>query len=327
MSDTGSLYVLDEPAWVIDATSSPIGCIDYSSDGSLVAFSNRPGCVFVVSSYDGTLRAQLDQSYSNYIVSGIKFHPNDNNLLLVSTRDGYVFLFEVSTGNIVKQTRYLGSTLTSATIDLFGESFVISCSDGSLRIFDLNSFSRTKVLMKVIGRAASAQNIGIQAMMFHPDDTNIILSAVSNDRILIWDVRSGASERTILGPHIRGPGLDMYDGTVITASFRERKQIEVWDFGSCRKMNEIQMKSPSEEHECLATSVRVARCGLDFIAGCDGCNLAQAYNHLSGQYIGGVNQFSSAVTAVAISPFGSSFVVGTNNGDGVCHMIRLNRET
>lgn len=323
MFEPEELFVVDIPAWSIPPTNTPVTVTDYSPDGALVAFSNQPGEVSIASSYDGGIKRRLAQTYSQYPVTGCRFHPSEDSLLLYACRDGFVFLFNILRGEVVLMTRHLGSNLLTMNLDTFGEAFAIACADGSIRVYDIENLQRTKALIKMTGRTVSAQGVSIHALMFHPEDSNIILSASGNDRVLIWDVRSGSSERCLAGPHIRGQGLDMYDGNVLTGSARNTKQLELWDFGTAKKIREIQFDTSFAGKECQIMACKIARNGLNCIAGGSGANLCQAYDYNSGQFIGQSQPFQSAVSTVAASPFGASFVTGSETGDLSCYMIRL----
>jgi len=323
MFEAEELFVVPEPAWSIEATSSPMTCIKYSQDGGRVAYSNRPGVVTVVSSYDGSFQNSTQQNLSSYPVSGLSFHPSDSGILLFSTKDGFIILYNTVSNEIAHFERHLGSNLVSMVTDPFGDSFAIACADGSIRLYDFESIKRTKALINMSGRSSSSQASSIHTIMYHSEDSNIILSAVGNDRVLIWDIRSGTSERAIVGPHIRGDALDMYDGQILTGSYRDKKQLEVWDFGTAKRIKEVHMDSGISGHDCLVTSAKMANNGMNLVAGGGGCNLAQAFDYTSGSFIGQTKSFATPVSCVAMSPFGASFISASENGDASCYMIRL----
>ncbi|OHT12757.1 hypothetical protein TRFO_17302 [Tritrichomonas foetus] len=323
MFEAEELFVIDNAAWSLASTGNPVTVIDYSPDGALVAVSNTPGEVSIVSSYDGTVKRKLSQTRTQYPVTGCKFHPSEDNLILYACRDGFIFTFNILRGEVTSMTRHLGSNLLTMSLDSFGEAFAIACADGSIRLYDIENMQRTKALIKMTGRSISSQSVTIYSLMFHPEDSNIVLSAAGNDRVLIWDVRSGTSERCISGPHIRGNGLDMYDGQIMTASCREKKAIEIWDFGTARKIRDINFDSQIAGGDCTITAAKIARNGLDMFAGGGGVNLTQAFDYSKGSFIGQSCQSQSPVVSLGASPFGASFVNGYENGEVSCYMVRV----
>lgn len=317
------LFVLNQPAWNLPSTNNPVTVIDYSPDGSLVALSNQPGEVLIVSSYDGAVKRKITQERSQHPVTGCQFHPSDENMLLFSCKDGYIFNFDITADDPVNMTRHLGSNLLTMCLDSFGEAFAIACADGSIRLYDLENMQRTKALVKMAGRTVTSQSVTIYSLMFHPEDSNVILSASGNDRVLVWDIRSGSSERSINGPHIRGQGLGMYDGQILTASCREKKALEIWDYGTAKKIRDVNFDNQLAGGDCLINAAKIARNGLDLVAGGSGMNLSQAFEYSRGAVIGQSVQNASPVVQVGVSPFGASFINGHDNGEISCYMIRV----
>lgn len=193
------LFIVEQPAWVLPETSSPVTSIDYSMDGALIAYSNQPGSVFISSVTDGEVKRKLEQTYTQQIMTKVKFHPSEDGILLASTRDGYIICYNIFKNDIVAMARHLGSNLLTMNIDSFGEIFAIGCADGSVRIYDIENLQRTKALVKLVARSASSQAVQIYDMCFHPVDSNIVIAAGWNDRVLFWDIRTGNVERSITG--------------------------------------------------------------------------------------------------------------------------------
>jgi len=317
------LFVCENPAWFIEGTGSPVSCLDFSSDGSVVAFSNIPGQICLSSCFTSDIKRKSLTQYTSQSLTGCRFHPSQESLLLLTSRDGHIMLHDLEKDEVVALSRHLGSNLLTMNVDSFGEIFAIGCADGSIRIYNLENFQRTKALVKMTSRSSIPQQISIYSLVFHPEDSNILLAAGWNDRVLFWDLRTGNAERVIAGPHIRGPGLDIYNDMIITASARDKKQIEVWDYGTTKKIKDIPFDTDDMKKECFANAVKVSRNGLDMVAGGSGSNLAQAFEYTSGTCIGQTDAFNSPVCILSSSPFGSGFVVGTEQGDLASYMIRV----
>ena len=325
MFDPDELFVVDEPAWRCGPTGSPASVIDYSPDGTLVAYSNVPGKVTVVSAYDGQVKRTLEQTYSSAPITGCKFHPSEETMLLATSRDGHIFLFDMLKGEVVQTTRHLGSNLAAMTIDSFGETFAIACADGSLRMYDVENLQRTKALVKMGPRSGGAQVMNVYSLVFHPEDSNVLLAAGWNDRVLLWDVRTGNAERSIAGPHVHGPALDIQNDQILTGSARDKKQIEIWDYGTGKKVKDVSVAYPSgySGPSMLVNAAKYARNGMDIVAGGAGYTATQVFEGTKGKFVGETKAFATPVAACVASPFGSGFVSGAENGEVICHMVRL----
>lgn len=315
------LHVVNPSAYTIQGNGNIMNYIDYNVDGSLVGYSNGNGTVHVATSYDSTPRQTIEQEYSKSPVAGIKFHPAETNLILSTFRDGYIFLSNIDSGGQIAMTRHLGSNLLAVDVDTFGEIFAIACADGSIRIYDIQNLQRTKALVKMTGRTASTSQINIYSVLFHPEDSNVILAAGWNDKILFWDVRTGNSERSINGPHIRGLGLDIYDNTIVSVSSRDKKQVEYWDYRNAKKIRDVSIDSSNTNGPFMPALCKVSRNGQCLSLA--GQNYVQIYDFESNLLIGQTAKSDQNITTLAISPYGTSFVYGTDIGSLTCYMIRL----
>ena len=320
--DTDDLFVTNDPAWQVESSGSAVYGLDYNQDGSLVAYSNSPGEIIVASSYDGEIKRRLSTGVANHPITGLKFHPSEETMLLSTTRDGQILLFNIQKNEISARQRHLGSSLLALSVDSFGEVFSIACADGSLRIYDMESMQRTKALIKLTAKTSSTQAINIYGMIFHPEDSNVILAAGWNDRVIFWDIRTGNPERTITGTHVRGPAVDIHNDVILTGSAREKKQLELWDYGSAKKIKNLNVDANLAGGNVFINTAKISRNGMNVVAGGSGPNVVQAYEYQHGKCFGQA-QFSNPVSIVQASPFGSSFIAATETGEVACYMIRL----
>ncbi|OHT12956.1 hypothetical protein TRFO_17013 [Tritrichomonas foetus] len=323
MFEAEDLCLISTPAWNIDASTTPCTCSDFCPDGNFVAYSNQPGVLSIVSTYFGEEKNRFTQNLTTFPLTSCHFHPSEPDFVLTTSKDGFIFLYNYESGECPLLTRHLGSNLLAMCIDCLGETFAIACADGSIRLYDIENMTRTKALVKMTQRVATSQVNNIYSVVFHPEDSNIIATAGWNDRVFIWDIRSGNPERYIAGPHIRGDGVDFRNDCIVTASAREKKQIEVFDYGTGKKVREIMWDVNRANGSCTVNTLKIARNGLDLIVGGIGSPYAQIFEFTSGRIIGQTGKMGNSISSVAVSPYGSSFFYGTENGDSACQMIRV----
>jgi len=75
-------------------------------------------------------------------------------------------------------------------------------------------------------------------MHFAKFDRNVLLSGGWDNNIFLWDVRTYKSIGNFYGPNICGDCIDtLEDGTILTGSYRDSNQLELWDSKTlrCRK--------------------------------------------------------------------------------------------
>ena len=326
MFDADEVFVIGRPAWTVPATGSAMTCIDYDSTGSKVAYSNSPGNFLVVDAYTGSVKCDFSQVHTKHPLTGLKFNRSQPELILATSKDGYIFLHNWEQNEAIQINRQLGSNILVMDVDPFGEQFAIGCADGTIRLHNINTLQRTKACVKSPQRAAQATSI--YCLCFHSDDPNILLSASWSDRVDIWDIRTGNTERSLVGPHIRGDGIDVLGNVAVTASSRDTRQIEFWDLGTAKRFREMSFdvtRCPGKQ--CLVNNISIARNEQNFVCGGFGAPMAQVFGFRSGAFIGQSIDTTGSAQVSAISPFGSAFVVGSENGDGVCHMIRVKADT
>jgi WD40 repeat protein len=203
--------------------------------------------------------------------------------------------------------------------DCFGDSFAFGCADGSIRIHDSGTLQRSKALVKMANRGLASSG-AISSLKYHPEDPNIIIGATTS-RVVIWDVRTGDSERSISGTHVRGPGLAVYHDSIYTASFRESHQLESWDFGTAKRISEFAFDAQGEKPAQL-NSVSVSRNGLLLVAGGTGLNHARVFDTHTGMVLGTALGMATPVSIVAMAPYGSAFACGSETGAVQFHFIR-----
>jgi len=318
--------VSETPAWSIPPSGSRMTCIDYDPTGNFVAYSNAPGTFVVANALDGTARCEFRQDeLQNAPITGLRFHRSDPEVILGTSKDGCIFLHNHATDRVLNVSRQLGNTVLCANVDSFGEQFAIGCSDGTIRIHDLATLQRTKVCVKNLKHQRGGLVVNIYSVCFHPEDSRFLLAAGWNDRVLFWDARTGQTERGIAGPHVRGDAIDMIGNIIVTASAREKRQIEFWDFGTMKRLAELAFDTTrcAVRTSCLLNHLKIARNEQSFVVGGPGAPCAQLFTLHGGIYIGQTNDMATSAVISAVSPFGSAIVTGGQTGEGLCHMVRV----
>ena len=77
----------------------------------------------------------------------------------------------------------------------------------------------------------------IFGLKYKYNDKNIILSGSWDDNLFIWDLRENNIIKSIYGPHITGQTIDIQNNKILSVSSRTEKCIEIYDFGTCKKLD------------------------------------------------------------------------------------------
>lgn len=80
----------------------------------------------------------------------------------------------------------------------------------------------------------------IYSLKFHGKNPNLCITGGWDERVFIWDLRKndGKPVNFLYGPMICGESLEYRDNIIVSGSWREKEQIEIWDD---RKMAKIQV--------------------------------------------------------------------------------------
>ena len=84
---------------------------------------------------------------------------------------------------------------------------------------------------------------------YNPDDPNFLVSGGWDLNVKIWDIRQPNPVRQIFGPYICGNAIDLNQDVIVTGSYRDSNQLELWDFGSGKHIGKVgwNKQLPSEE--------------------------------------------------------------------------------
>ena len=308
--------VLTDAAWSAGPGEVEVATIDINQDGTKISFTNEPASCSIYAARSGSLLGKMDQKFTQSHIVGMRFIPGTEDILIGAAKDGALIAYDSIEGQVLATHKHLGGNISCLAMDPFGDSFTFGCADGSLRVHDVETLTRTGVLLRTMSKSVTGQTSGVFDVAYHPEDSNIVISAAT-DRVYIWDVRTGASERAFVGTHVRGSGIAIYQNTVYTASLRDSRQLEEWDLATAKKVKEL---TGTQKTGPLST-VAVGRNGLVCVAGgVDGTLIA--FDLFHGTEMNTIQTGASAITDVAVSQQSDMVTVGTERGQVFCHMMR-----
>jgi len=107
------------------------------------------------------------------------------------------------------------------------------------------------------------------SLKFLPDDPNIIISGGWDCTIQIWDIREGRSVNSVFGPSISGDSLDYKNGLIISGSWRNTNQLELWDYKTLTKTSDINWDAGRTSDTCYVYCAQFSKANSKTIAaGC-----------------------------------------------------------
>lgn len=196
--------------------------------------------------------------------------------------------------------------------------FATAGKDACVRIYDEETNSLEATLRGGNNLTTAGHANRIFSVIWAPFDENVLLSGGWDNTVQIWDRRQKHAVRRIFGPHICGDALDVdYRKRVLTGSWRQDNQIQLWDFDSGRLIETIPLpKSPTDQSTCSVYSARFCdreRPGM-IIYGGSGSNEARILDTESHKELGAITGLEKPIFASSITSDLTQVAFAGSNG-------------
>lgn len=119
-----------------------------------------------------------------------------------------------------------------------GETFATAGTDRLVRVYD-DATMKLKVTLDGFHTKKSGHSNRIFWVSYNKNDSNMIASAGWDNTIIIHDIRQKGPVAGILGAYVWGDALDFWDQEVISGSWRNNEQLQIWDTRTTDKKQDI----------------------------------------------------------------------------------------
>jgi WD40 repeat protein len=198
----------------------------------------------------------------------IAFQPTQTTvreLTYVGCADGGISVWNLEAQRLIHSTHErnlensASNPLNALAMHVGGARFATGGKDGAVRIYDSETVKPVEVLVE--GHSVElprAHTLPISCVAWL--DHNNLATASWDCTVQLWDVRERRSVRSILGPYVVGPGIAvMPDGkTLVCASSRSEKQLQLFDLGSSEQICECVWPVQPDSRGVNLTCVRVS---------------------------------------------------------------------
>jgi len=158
-----------------------------------------------------------------------------------------------SYSNVFMSTQSTGDAMANTIVDFFKPQASKFCVAGTNRyvvVYDVDTLKEVHCVKKSLYKDDFAHSNRISAVKFLPDsDGQVYITASWDNTVGIWDVRSGKRERAVQEPLCMvGSGPESIDitangSTLMTASYRSKKPVQLFDFGTCNLIENVPTSS------------------------------------------------------------------------------------
>ena len=113
--------------------------------------------------------------------------------------------------------------------------------DCAVRIYDDNSKRLVRTFEKGSWYSPGHSN-RIFSAKFKPKDQNMLVTGAWDAAVFIWDIRQPKHVAAFVGPNVSGDTIDIRDDVILIGSHRAKESIELWDFGSRKKICNVDIE-------------------------------------------------------------------------------------
>ncbi|XP_060679289.1 uncharacterized WD repeat-containing protein alr3466-like [Hemiscyllium ocellatum] len=228
----------------------PAVCCCFNQSGQLLAVGLMTGNIKLYKPCSGAFVYQLRDTETlniNLPVTSLNFCPPgaaSGDLLLATYASGKVKLWHVSTQKCLHTLVENQETLAAA-FNASGTRFATAGTAASIRLYDtasrdcLQTFTPSPSPTVMDGHRSR-----IFVVKFNPHNLTELLSGGWDDTVQFWTENHPHSLRRIFGPHLCGDSLQIHpvSDEILTGSWRREKSLEVWDYQSGEKIQDIPQK-------------------------------------------------------------------------------------
>jgi len=267
-------------------SSSDYLCCRLDPDDAFLAVGTAEGLVEIYSMKDEKLLSVLDGNTASEVpTTCLRWKPSGSsktrNVLVAGCADGSITHWHVSSGKLLHKIQEKTNQILCMDYNSDGSMFAAAGKDYIVRVYDENTKSVSVTLEGGILSYPGHSN-RVFSVKFLPEDPNVIISGGWDCTIQIWDIREGKSVGSIFGPSISGDALDYKKGVILSGSWRNANQIELWDFGTRKLMSNLDWDYGRKVDNCYVYSAQFSKSNEKTIGvGCSNLNEMRLFDRES----------------------------------------------
>lgn len=307
--------------------------IRFSEDDKYIAAACENGQIQVYNTTNGKLCQTFHASKNKEPFSSVRWRSSKGafstkNVIVSTNADGMIQHWHLGTGKCLDTVKETGSNPQLYSLDFNADSskFAVVGSDCALKIYDEETKKQDLFLT---GEACVVPGHGsrVYCVKFDPDNSNMVVTGGWDYRLILWDLRQKQPIDFIPGPLTCGDGIDIFDDTILAASWTDKEQLATYDIGTRKRIDLIDwMAGPktSQPEPCFLYSGQFSKLdGGLILAGGSNTNEAKLFDSESGnKHIATITDLSREIYTVDFANNGGFFAI--SGGDAYIRMFSFN---
>lgn len=250
-------------------------------------------------------------------ITALKFFPFKDDQLITASSDGTMSCWNLEDWNVFKTVDEAHNEICALDFSHDGRIFATAGKDRKIRVYDAGTLQikqtfggtdHIELTQEDVFSPEAGHGSKVFALRFHPFDDNLFLTGGWDRHIKVWDVRSDQVVRSFHGPYICGDGIDIWEDSVLTASWVAHDALQIWDFGSSQLLETVPFPSASQG-EFLYVG-RFCGSGDLIAAGGSGTNDLKIINRKTRGVCSRVESEGKTIHALDVSQDGQHLVIG-----------------
>eukprot|EP00754_Rhynchopus_humris_P049335 Rhum_TRINITY_DN833_c0_g1::Rhum_TRINITY_DN833_c0_g1_i1::g.2379::m.2379 len=214
--------------------------VSWSPDGRLIGSAGADGKFIAYMGRSGKLAHEQNLNTDRDTVPLTSLVWGSSSTYYVAKSNGVVAKHDLKEREALQTWVEQGNDAYTLAINKEATLLASGGSDGCIRLYDCGAARATPAHVFATKDKFEAMNnpIRIYALRYCRASPHVLASG-GWQTVKLWDVRARGDKpvREILGPYMTGDGIDFAsDGSLVTASHRIEDQVEVWDWGSGKKI-------------------------------------------------------------------------------------------
>jgi COMPASS component SWD3 len=260
-------------------------CIQFDPKDKYIAQGCSDGTIKIYNVFTGKLSFQMNNDMEQPMpCTCIRWRPQSSNavtknVILTVNANGALEHWHITSGKRLHRIYEECCELLCCDYNADGSQFACAGKETCVDIYDEKTRNRVARL-EGGGQGLNGHSSRVTCCKYDPNDSNIIISGGWDKSVIIWDVRQKIPLRSIYGPYICGDAIDLSNEVIMTGSYNDVENIQMWEYNTCDHFTDINWDEglPSEK-PCFIYALQFEKNNGDIvIAGGYGCNEIKVFD-------------------------------------------------